>query len=243
MSEEIKDLIPLEAHDKIKDVFSFLNSIVEIKIDSEDQYKKAGEHLVDIKRSYNELEVMRKEVVKPLNDKVSGVNGYFKEYTEKLVKAEQTFKNGRLVWFTEQERKRIEEQKKLEAEAAEERRKAEEKAEAERIKAEAYREKGREDLADKAEARAETAETIAVNTVAQVVEKIDTGKSSMREVYKVEIQDQKSALMAIANNAALSCFLKIDIAGLEKFANVTKGNLVIDGVRVYKTFIESVRTK
>jgi uncharacterized membrane-anchored protein YhcB (DUF1043 family) len=241
--EQVKDLIPIDVHDECKNVIDYLNSIVEFKIETPEQYENAGNILVEIKRKLNELETKRKDIVKPFNDKVKLVNEYIKQYTTKLENAESTFKKSRTTWFAEQERKRIEAQRKAEAEAAEERRKAEEKANAERAKAESYREQGRDDLADKAEARAETAETIALNTVAPVIEAINTGKSSMKKVWRIEVINKQKATEAIASNAALSCFLQIDIKGLEKFANVTKGNLVIEGCRVYEDYVESVRTR
>lgn len=243
MAEEIKDLIPLESQSKLEEAMEFFNSLREIKITNNQEYGNAGDMLIQIKSTINDIEADRKNIVSPFDKKVRAINAHYKLYRDKLENAESVLKRARQAFYAEQEKKRIEEQKKLEAEAEAKRKAAEEKAEAERRKAAEYEAQGRADMAAKAMARAETAESVAVNTVAPIVEKTDAGKgSSMREVFKLIVEDPVTAKRECLNNPVLCDYISLDVKGLERLANTSKGRIQIPGCRIIKEYSEAVRT-
>jgi hypothetical protein len=115
------------------------------------------------------------------------------------------------------EAKRRAEEAKRQAEAEEARRKAEEAARKEIEKAEAYREQGREEMAEKAEARAaekiETAQTI----VAPIVETVKPQGTTFKKKLVIDrVTDHKAAVMHLLSNPYTACFVTLDKAGLEQ---------------------------
>lgn len=87
-------------------------------IETEAQLNEASELLRKIKTAYKTVEERRTFVVKPLNDQIRNINGWFKSITEPLVQAEDILKRKVLTFRQEQERIRLAEQKRLEEEAA-----------------------------------------------------------------------------------------------------------------------------
>lgn len=242
MSEE-NSIIPLENFNRIKSALEFCDSLTEIKINTQEQYDNAVNICKQIKASSNSLESDRKELVKPFNDKVKSINDEYRNVTLKLDNAERVLKNGMAAFYREQERIRIEEQRKLEAEAEAKRRLAEERAAAELRKAEAYRDQGREEMAAKAEARAETAAAISTTIMAPIVDNAaKVSGVSYSVTYKAVIENSKSAVVACVNNAILENYVTIDIKGLERLCKAQKGRLQIDGIRFVEDRQVSVRT-
>jgi vacuolar-type H+-ATPase subunit I/STV1 len=236
-------LIPLTKQDKIKDALDFFHTLKDLRINNKSQYDNAVALCKDVKEKIKELEDDRKDLVKPYKDKASAIDKEYKSVRDKLENAEKVIKSGMETFYQEQERKRIEEQRKLEAEAEAKRVAAEKKAEEERLKAEAYRQQGKEAMAAKADARAETAEEKAANTVIPVVE--NTAKVqgvTMIKKYEVKIVDMATAIQSLAANSALHQFLIIDIAGIQAAVNKAKGFVSLPiGFRITEKFQSSVR--
>jgi hypothetical protein len=236
-------LIPVTMQNKIKDALEFFNSLKNLSIKNATQYDNAVNLCKDVKVKIKELENDRKDLVAPYKDKASAIDKEYKAVRDKLENAEKVIKNGMEAFYQEQERKRIEEQRKLEAEAEAKRLAAEKKAEEERLKAEAYRMQGRAEMAAKAEARAETAEEKAANTVVQVVE--NTAKVqgvTMIKKYEVTVTSQETAIKNLAANPALHQFLIIDIAGIQAAVNKAKGLVSLPaGLMLHEKFQSSVR--
>jgi membrane protein involved in colicin uptake len=243
MTEEITALIPVEKQNKIEKALEFFSSLREIKINSQSEYDNAVELCKKIKIENNALESDRKELVKPYKDKSSLIDKEYKAVRDKLENAERVIKNGMGTFFRIQEQKRLEDQRKLEAEAEAKRKAAEEKAAAERRKAEEYARQGREDMAAKAEARAATAEDVACNTVADVVENVaKTSGVSYRKVYKVSVINHGRAVAAMVANPVFHPYLVIDLPGFEKLVKASNGMLPTpDGLLVTETSSAIVR--
>lgn len=243
MEEKHISLIPEEKMDRLEKALQFLGEIETVTINSQSEYENADGLCKKVKAGYNSLEKDRKELVKPFKDKAKKIDTEYKFVKDKLLNAESALKRAMGTFYEEQKRKRLEEQKKLEAEAEEKRRKAEERAEAERLKAEQYRQQGREDMAQKAEARAETADAKATDHVAPVVE--DTAKlsgTSFRTVYKVAVINEERAIQDMASNPFMIQFLSIDVKSLEKMVNSQKGKVRLpDGLMIKKDTTVAVR--
>jgi paraquat-inducible protein B len=158
---EVTALIPAESQDRIQKALEFFHSLRELKITSQQEYDSATDLIKQVKTNIKALEDDRTLLVKPFKEKATAIDTHYRGVKVQLENAERVIKGGMSQWFQEQERKRLEVQRKLEAEAEAKRQAAEEAARKEAEKAELYRQQGREDMAAKAEARMETAQAVA----------------------------------------------------------------------------------
>lgn len=236
------ELIPVETKEKLEQALEFFHSLKEVKFENDEQYKKGLELVKSVKKYIKEIDDDRKSLVKPFNEKVSEINGECNGVINKLKNAENVIKNGMGKYFREEEIKRIEAQRKLEAEAEKKRHQEAERARKEGEKAEAYREQGRDEMADKAEARAETAATIASTIVSPVVENSAKAKgTSFRTVYKVRVDDLTVAADFCLSNQLLVQYVQLDVKGIERLANAQKGKLEIPGIKIIEDTQVSIR--
>jgi len=242
--EETKEvLIPVEKENRLQAVLEFCGELKEVKITTQQEYDNAVKLVQKVKTNLKCLEGDRKEIVAPFNAKVKEVNGKYSAVTDKLSNAEIVLKKAMANFFNEQERLRIEAQRKAEAEAAEARRLAEEKAAKEREKAEAYREQGKDDLAEKAEARADSAEMKAEQTVAPIIENnAKVSGVSYKTTYSASILDMETAVNAINANPSYRHMVSIDLKAIERLAGTLKGNLILPGIRIMEQKSVSVRS-
>ena len=235
VNEGTTSLIPVETQNKLDQALEFFNSLREIKFTNQQEYERGTEKLSEIKGIINGIESDRKELVKPFNQKVKVINNAVKDVREKLENAEKVIKRGMSDYYIAEQRRQQEEQRRLEAEAEERRRREEEKARKEQEKADAYREQGRDEMADKAEARAQTSQEIADTLVAPVVEnKAKQSGTSFTTVYRVEVTDSQKAISALTSNPLLAKYVTIDVKGVERLVAAQKGELSIDGIRIIK---------
>ena len=240
---ETTELIPMETREKIEKALEFLESIEHVEFTKQKEYDYGVEICKSIKNNINELEKKRKELATPHYNKFKEINSEF-DVIKMLQDTEKIFKNGMNQFFQEQERKRIEHQRKLDAEAEAKRRQEEERARREAEKAEMYREKGRDEMAAKAEARAETAQTVADTIVAPVVEnQAKTSGVSYKTVYKISVEDENKAILACVGNPVLRQYVSLDVPGLQRLAQAQKGRFECDGIRVIEDKQVTVRTK
>ena len=236
------ELIPVETQDKIEKALEFFHSLREVKFTNDEEYERGLELCKSVKSHIKEIDSDRKTLVQPYNDKVKDINGECNGVINKLKNAENVLKNGMGKYFQEKEQKRIAEQKRLNAEAEERRRQEEERARKEREKEDKYRDAGREEMADKAAARAETAETISSSITAPIVENTAKGKgASFKTVYVVEVFDKAKAVEACLTSNVLLPYIDINVKGLERLALTMKGQLSIDGIRIREDRQVSIR--
>lgn len=233
-----QNLIPTKTREKLDKALDYFNSLRSIKFTNQKEYETGDYVLSEIKGYINSIESDRKDLVKPLNDKVKSINDAVKVVREKLENAERVIKRGMSDYYVAERRRQQEEQRRLEAEAEERRRREEEKARKEREKEEAYREQGRDELADKAAARAQTSEEIADTHTAPIVEnKAKLSGTSFITGYSVEVTDKHKAINSLSSNPFLTDYLTIDVKGLEKLVSAKKGDITIDGIKI----IENIR--
>lgn len=236
------ELIPRASLDLMEAALTYLDTIEEVKIRNHHEYEEAAGICKQIKTHINTLEKSRKELVDPYNKKVSAINAKYKDVTNALQNGDGHIRRAMSTFYQEQERKRQEEQRKRDAEAAELRRKAEEKARLEAEKAEQYRQQGREEMAEKAEARMETQIEIATTVVAPEVEQKKVSGISYRTEYEARINDKKAAVLFCIENPSFIDTVTIDIKAIERAAKAFKGNLAIPGMEIIEKKIPIVRS-
>lgn len=230
MTEE--KLIPQDSKNMILAAIKLCGDIESLKIQNDEQYKKANSILADVKKSKSLLTANRQQITKPFKDKVGAIEGEYREPIKNLENAKAVISKAMGSYFQEKERRRIEEQRKLEAEAEEQRKKAESAAEREKAKAEKYRMQGREEMAEKAEARADLKADAATNAVAPVIEPKKLAGLSFRTDYEVSITEKEKAINALMANPMLSVAVTIDTGAIARICKAMKQAFDLPGIRI-----------
>jgi len=239
-------LIPIKTKEHIERALEFFHTLKEIRFTNEVEYENGILLCKSVKGHINIIDKDRKELVKPLNDNITEINGECNVVIKKLQHAEAVIKKGMAEYFQTKERQRIEEQKRLEAETEERRRKELERARREQEKADAYREQGREEMAQRAEARAETAASISKTVVAPIIQNMaKVAGTSFKVIYKIEVINKVDAIKACLSDEILVQYINIDIKGIERLANspTQKGKLSINGISVTEDTQVSMRIR
>jgi hypothetical protein len=184
----------------------------EVVIRNNDDLREISDELKQIKTLYNCLDTERKTATKPLDESKKKIMDWFRSPMERLEKAENTRKQAILAFQREQERIRLEAERKLQAEADKKRQEALQKAEA-------VREAGKD---DKAEKYIEKAAAIVAPILAPTVEKV--AGISTKKVWKYRVTD--TALIPRE-------YLIVNDKMLGEVARATKGALKVSGVEFY----------
>lgn len=213
-----------------------------------EQFATAGELLKAVKGALKQIEEQRVAITKPINDSLRAVNAQAKSAAAPFEAAEREIKARMVEYSNEQERIRLEEQRKAEAAARAERERlarqaaeAEAKARAEqdrlRREAEEAAAAGRAAEAAKLSAKAEKVEERAAAKVealqlqeAMVVAPVIQREApkvagvSFRDVWKFEVTDPA---------AVPRQYLVIDESRIRKVVQALRGDADIPGVRVW----------
>lgn len=242
MSEN--SLIPTELKEKIEEAMIFFFSLREISFSNDEEYENGTEKCRQAKDFINIIEKRRKELILPFEKEIEKINNPCLDVVKKLKTSECVMKEGMAEYFKQKERSRLESQLKLEAEANERRRQETEKVRKETEKANAYREQGRNEMADKAEARAATAAIMVHSIVPAIVENgARTKGTTFTKKWEVNIFDLKKAVRFCIDNDILSRYVTLDMRGLQKLVNAQKGQILIDGIKIIEDFQVGVKTR
>lgn len=263
------DLIPVELQEEIRrEVATIVDGSASIeRIDNHNQFENAVALTREIKRAAKKLDDTRKDSVGPLNGKVKAINDWFREPLARLDAVEKNLKKVIQEFQAEQERKRIEEQRKADEAARKERERIEAEARAQREREEANRRAEEEarrraleaanaeerakaqreaeaarKRAEDAAAKAKGKEQVAELVVAPVVHTGPVKASGMATVtnYKAEMVDMSAFVQYCLSSSSLH-FLEADMRALDRIMAATKGEMQIPGVRCLKS--ESVRMR
>ena len=245
MDTQETSLIPESALSLLNQATEYWKSVKEINVKTQKEFDSALGVCKTLKEKINELENTRKVIVGQWDSKVRLVNKNFKVVRDSLENGESAIKRAMGVW-QRQEMLRIEEEnRKLAAIAAEKARKEQEKAEAEIRKAEEYRALGKNALADKAEARADTAFERSALIVPEIKTLDTKGKgASFTEYYEGRVTCLKAFLshcLDSPSNTHLLGHVLVDTKAIDKIQNAMKGALVIPGIEFEKKIRASVR--
>ena len=240
MSE--KELISAEYVEKMELALKTLDSIESVVIDNADHYQQAGCIQQDIAKAHKVVEALRKETVKPLNEQKALIQEKFNAVLNKLSLGKSKIGTAMIEFSQAEERKIALEQKKREAEAEEIRRKAEEQAQKELAKAKAYRDEGREEMAEKAEARAEDKIEVLTTTVAPEIKATKLKGVSYREDIEIEILDKAQAIKDLMLTPVTSHLVTLDEKGIKALIKSSKGQIKFDWCKVKHTKTQIVRT-
>lgn len=197
----MKDLIKTELKTQIKSGVSVIMSGVEsLTITNQSHLVNAARFTKEIKITGDLIEDERKKLVNPRNAEVKEINAFFKQYSTMLDTAEATLKKAILAYQNEQERIRIEAQRKADEEARKEREKIEAAARVQREKEEAALRKAEEERQAQIEAERRAAE------------ETDAAKRRLLEAEAAERRKEADKAMRMARDAAANAEAKENVA-------------------------------
>ncbi|MBT9161087.1 MAG: hypothetical protein DDT26_02386 [Dehalococcoidia bacterium] len=179
-------------------------------------YQSASEVLKAIKSRLKEVEDLRKGMTRPLDAAKAKIMAFFKPVTESLTNAETRTKKSMLVWQAEEEQKRLEEERRLQALARREQERLDRLAEE---RAQRWEDKGQ---LEKAEQIRDSVPVIPVPIVVREAPKAEG--ISTRTIWKFRIIDKE----AIPHE-----YMIPNEKMLGDFARATKGTIAIPGIEFY----------
>ena len=202
---------------------NFALEIQTFKVIDQEDYSTAGNYLRDIKGATKQLNDLRKSMTAPLDESKKRIMEFFRKPLDILSKAEGALKCGMLTYQQEQERKRREEEARLQEKA---------RKEAERLAARAEKAEANGNI-EKAETLRQEAQEKEMLTpvVASPVEKV--AGISTKKVWKFEIVNEDLIPRE---------YMIADEARIGKVVRATAGTLTIPGVRIYAEDVLAARS-
>jgi len=196
-----------------------------IQIYNADDYEFAAGFLKEVKGAQKKVADFWAPLKKKAHEAWKGLTAKEAEMLQPLQNAENTVKNKILSFQREEEKKRLEEQRRLQAEAEQKAR-----LERERLIKEAEKLKSPELKAQRmAEADLVEAPVVTVQKETPKVAGIST-----RKIWKAEVLDKREFILAALSDDNLLGFISIDLSALNRVAGATKGAIKYPGIRFYE---------
>lgn len=231
------------ASDRAKEALDRAQSVT---ITTAEQYEAVADDLKQVKAKWKEVDDQRKALLAPIDEARKKTHGFFRAPLEFLERAETLLKGKLVAYQDEQERRRQEEQRKVEAEARRERerleaeareaeRKAREKADEQRRQAEEAAAAGKTEEAARLAARADATEAKGAERAGAKLHQAETFVAPIihREAPKVGgITSQVVWDFEITDLAAIPReYLMVDETKIRKVVKALKGDTVIAGIK------------
>lgn len=199
-------------------------------IQNDDDVTRATEDMNKCSKRAKELEKMRKETTKPIDDAKKQVMAVFKPATEHLNEAVSFYKDSIGTYITLQQ-KRAEEAQKLAQEKAKEQKEAISQA------IEQAKEKGDSETVATLETVANTL-PVEAPTVAP---KVKVEGATVRKKIKGRVTDLKAFLLHIAEHEELQSLIEVKQGELDRFLAASSGSIAMPGIEVYEETIIATR--
>lgn len=231
MTESTKDLIPVQSKELVQDALDFCNSITDIMITTEDEYLNNCELVKKVTERTKKIDKERKAIVGPINLEVKEVNAYFKLALDPLGNLNSNLRKSLATYKRDKEQKRIDDQRKADAEAEKQRLKLAAQAKKDEEKSQEAAENGdtakAEDLHLRSTVRQDMAEEVVPVVIPKAIPKVK-GISS-RTDWSAQITDKKKFIEYCVQNNQLH-YLDINMKILNSFAKTVKDTVELPGV-------------
>lgn len=196
------------------------------KIETEEHYNGAGEQLKVIKAMARETEAKRKALTKPLDEGKKRIMDFFRGPLQRLADAEKIIKSGMIAYDREQERKRREEEARLQELARKE---------------QARLDKLAEKRAERAAAKGDTEKAEEIRAAVSVVpapilptEQPKVAGIVRRTTWGGEVTDKMELIKAVAAGQAPATLLDVNMPVLNQIARSLKSEMSYPGIRAVK---------
>ena len=218
-----------------KEATTVLSKAREFKVMSQDDYDAAAVFIRGVKGLQKKVEETFKPIVQKAHAAWKEAKDQENKHLVPLQEAEKIVKTASITWYDEQERIRLDAERKAreEAIAAENKR----RAELER-QAAAHEAKGNH---EKAEERRAAAEQVFVAPVVVTPTAVKAEGQSIKENWKAELTDLKALIQAVSQGHAPLNFLQADMVVINKQAKATKDSMKFDGIKFVCEKVMAVR--
>lgn len=208
-----------------KEINPVLVQAQHIEVDTPETYNSAADFLKELKSAQKKVTDWFGPMKKKAHEAWKSITTREKEVLEPLQQAEQQIKGKMIVWKQEQDRKRREEERKLQAEAEERARR-----ERERLRKKAEKLK----TPEKQEEYRRAADEVQVPVVTVQSEVPKASGISTRKIWKAKIANKKAFIQAAINDENLLAFITLDESALNRVAQATKGKISYPGIEFYE---------
>ena len=227
---ETRELIPAEKKERLGEVVAHMAGMQEIVVTNDSEQENAAALLTDLKGWKKELVASRQELTGDLKAQVKEIESTYRPVVQSIENMIDKTGDAVGLYQAEVERKRREEEERKEAEAEAARKREAERAEKAIDKAAELREAGKDEQADKQEAKAEAHLSAAEETVAEVPEERKPTGTSFTGYYEAKVTDRVQAIPAMMANPIVAECVTIDLKNLCKLQQATKGKIEIPGI-------------
>jgi len=231
MTEPTKDLIPVQSKELVQNALDFCSSVTAIVITTEDEYLSNCELTKKVTGYSKKVEQQRKAIVGPLNTEVKRINAYFYSARDPLKNLDEKLRKSLVDYTEEQKQKRLEAQRKADAEAEKQRLKLAAQAKKDEEKSQEAAENGdhvkAEDLHLRATVRQDMAEDVVPVVIPKAIPKVKG--ISYRTDWSAKITDKKKFIEYCVQNNQLH-YLDINMKILNSFAKTVKDTVELPGV-------------
>jgi hypothetical protein len=195
-------------------------------------YSGAADFLKEIKSASKKVDSYFADMKAKAYSAWKAITAREAELLDPLAKAEKVIKSKMLAWTQEQERIRLAEQARLQAEADEAARRERERMikQAERLKTPELKEE-----------RLAAAEMVIAPVIQVQTETPKIDGLSMRANWTITVVDKQKFIQAAASDQNLAAFLLIDEPALKKLASATQGKLTYPGISFWQEKVMAVR--
>lgn len=201
-----------------------------IAINDQLSYDSANSFVVAIKKVQKEVKDTFGPIIQKAFQAHKEAKAQENKYLEPLLKAEEMVKSKMSAYLRVQENIRIEQEKKLQAEAEKKRQEALRKAEEARAQ-------GKEDKAEKFEEKA-------ANIISpQLAPTVDRGSAIVKKIWHAEVIDLMALVKAIAEGKAPIALIEANMTVLNSQARSLKDNMNYPGVRAVSEDSIGIKTK
>lgn len=97
------ELITTAAHEQAEQIAGVLATFEKYSIATQEDYSAAADHLRAVKSKAKELDAMRKEMTRPLDESKAKIMDFFRRPSSMLERAEGLIKNAMVAWHQKQE--------------------------------------------------------------------------------------------------------------------------------------------
>lgn len=207
-------------------------------------YALAGEFLAKVKILAKDVEDKRTSITRPMNEALRNVNEMFRSLSDPLYIAEKNVKGKMSAWYAEQERIRVEAERRALAEA-----RAKEEAERARLQKAAEKAEAKGNAARAADLKQQAAEVYIAPQIEaedhEIAAASSYGSVSMRKDIEVQVENPYAILEAVLNETLPMTFITIKEAEIKRYAKASGigvGSDKIPGVRIIPAINAAVRT-
>ncbi|MBA7470152.1 hypothetical protein ES707_05430 [subsurface metagenome] len=242
MTNDSKELIPIQSKELVKEALDFCQSIAEIVIMTEDEYVNNCEVTKKVTNYSKDIDKKRKELLEPLKKQKAIINDYFNGVLNPIENLREKLRNSLTDYTEKQKQKRLEVKRRADAEAEKERQRLAAQAKRDKEKARKAAEEGKtkkaEAFQERSAVRQEMAEKVKPVEIPKEVPKV--AGISYRTDWSAKVVDIEKFIAYCLQYKKFE-YLEINMSLLNKHATDFKDTIKLPGIEFCSTQVQVTR--